>query len=496
MRCYQLLCVLLLCWLWPTAALFAQLSVAEQQADFAVFRTALREGHGGLYYYIQPAQLARQCDSVARTFAPNVPREAFYLKLRYLLTLVHHGHSRIDLPEHTADYRLRTLQPTQRYLPLQVRIIGQRLYVLQDCSAENQVPVGAEIKLINGVRTATLLATMTQYMPADGRNTTFKTYMLGEYYYFQFLYDLLYPNTATFQIQLAHSKRPVRLQAQLPTSIAQMYQARTGRGISQYDKPLRYQPAIGPGVAYLRVGSFFKGFIEHQGERFEPFIDSVLADVRQQNTRQLILDLRGNEGGGDGYAEYLFACLTTQPFTPVGFDRVPGRRFTTLAYARDLSDEFKAFTANPSQFLVSDSSLVLKPEFAGTSPVAPASHPFTGTLYVLTNGGTFSASNYVVNYLYRQRQGGGKVVFVGEENGGDVYSNVLCAGQSYRVELPNSRIGLDFPLLCGGQLDRTSPARRLPDFSVQPTGQQLAKGEDAELRFVLRYIEQHPTNQD
>ena len=158
---------------------------------------------------------------------------------------------------------------------------------------------------------------------------------------------------------------------------------------------------------------------------------------------------------------------------------------------RDLSDEFKAFTANPGQFLISDTSLVLKPEFAGTNPIAPATHPFRGTLYVLTNGGTFSASSYVVNYLYRQRQGGGKVVFVGEENGGDVYSDVLYAGQSYRVELPNSHIGLDFPLLCGGQLDRNPPARRLPDFYVQPTGEQLAKGEDAEVRFVLRYVLQH-----
>lgn len=494
MRSVHLLAYLLLIYCLcaaPKAA--AQLSIAQQQDDFTLFRTALHEAHGGLYYYIRPEQLAQQCDSVARTFQPNAPREAFYLKLRYLLTLVRHGHSRIDLPEHAAEYRLRALQPTQLYLPLQVRIIGQRLYVQQDCSAEQQLPTGAEIVAINGMRVADLLATMARYMPADGRNTTFKYYMLSEYYYFQFLYHLLYPTAAAFQLQLAAPQRKVRVQGQLPADIAQTYQSRTGRGISQYDKPLRYQSAIGPGVAYLKVRSFYKGFIEHRGQRFESFIDSAIADVRQRGTRHLVLDLRSNEGGGDGYAEYLFARLTTQPFTPVGFDRAPGRRFTTLAYARDLSDEFKAFAANPSQFLVSDTSLVLKPEFASASPVAPAAHPFTGNLYVITNGGTFSASNYVVNYLYRQRQGGGKVLFVGEENGGDIYSNVLCAGQSYKVELPNSRIVLDFPLLCGGQLNRTPPARRLPDFYVQPTGRQLATGEDAEVRFVLRYVQQHPT---
>ncbi|NVO31635.1 S41 family peptidase [Hymenobacter lapidiphilus] len=489
---YLLPCLHLLCWLWPTSPALAQLSVSEQQSDFAIFRTALQEAHGGLTYYIRPAELARQCDSVARTFRPAATREAYYLKLRYLLTLLRHGHSRIDLPGHAADYRLRALQPTRPYLPLQVRILSQRLYLQQDCSAEQVVPAGVEIVAINGVRVAELLATMAPYMPADGRNTTFKYYMLSEYYYFHFLYQLLYPDATAFRLRLAGSRREVEVRGQLPAQLAQTYQARTGRSISQYAKPLRYQSTLAPGVAYLKVGSFFKGFIENRGQQFQPFIDSVVADLRQRGTRHLVLDVRSNEGGGDGYAEYLFARLTTQPFTPMGFNRVPGRRFTTQAYARDLSDEFKAFASDPGQFLLNDTSLIMKPKFADTRPIAPAVEAFTGNLYVLTNGGTFSASSYLVNYLYRQRCASGQVLFIGEENGGDVYSNVLCAGQSYKVELPSSHILLDLPLLCGGQLDRTPPVRRLPDFYVQPTGRQLAQGEDAEMNFTLRYIRQHP----
>lgn len=477
----------LLGWLGPVAPVRAQLSLPEQRADFTLFRTAIEEAHGGRAYYLPPAEWARQCDSVAGTFRPAATREAYYLKLRYLLTLLRHGHSRLDLPgEHTADYRLSALQPAQPYLPAQVRVLGPRLYVQQDLSAEQALPAGVEIIAVNGVRVADLLTTMRRYLPADGRNVTFKHYTLGEYYYFHFLYRLLYPADSTFQLQLAHPWRTVRVRGQQPAQLAQTYQARTGRGLSEYAPPLGYQPALAPGVAYLKVGSFYKGFIEHRGQQFRPLLDSAVADLNRRGTRHLVLDLRGNEGGGDGYAEYLFTCLTTRPFTPVGYDRVPGQRFTTLTYARDLSDDFRTYVANPSQFLRSDTSLVLKPEFAGTDPVAPAARPYTGNLYVLTNGGTFSASNYVVNYLYRQRQASGRVLFVGEENGGDVYSNVLCAGQSYKVELPHSHLVLDVPLLCGGQLDRTPPTRRLPDLPVQPTGRQLARGEDAELAFTLR----------
>ncbi|GAB3297935.1 S41 family peptidase [Hymenobacter tenuis] len=484
----------LLGWLLPLPALWAQpaaLSVTQQEQDFRIFRQGLQEGHGGLNYFIDKKRFDQQCDSVGRTFRRHASPGDFYLKLRYLLALLGHGHSRLNLPVRNPDYKLGLLQPDRRYLPLELRILRGRLYVLTDCSAEQTVTAGAEIRAINGVPAATLIAQMVKYIPADGRNVTFKHYNLTTYYAFHFLYHLLYPQTSDFALTLTGTRRPVRVQGQLPAILAHTYQARTGRSISYYGEQLAYQPTRAPGVAYLRVSSFYKGLLERNGRRFEPFIDSVFQDVKTRGTHTVVLDLRGNEGGGDGYAEYLFAHLTDQPFASAVLDRVASRRLSTLAYAHNLSEDVRAFAADPNQFLADDTTLVLKPQFR--EDLAPKPDParpsYLGPLYVLTNGGTFSAGNSLVSYLYRQRQTTGRVVwFVGEENGGDIYSNVLCAGQGYSIKLPNSLIEVDMPFLCGGQLNRTPPPKRLPDHDVQPTIKQVLKGQDAEVEFVLRRI--------
>ncbi|WP_152981737.1 S41 family peptidase, partial [Hymenobacter sp. AT01-02] len=331
-----------------------------------------------------------------RQHSPHLPRRGYagglLLKAALLAYPAHHGHSRISLPERFADFRANILQPGQRYLPLRVRLISGRLYALQDCSPENVVPAGAEIQAINGLAVPALLKAMRRYIPADGRNTTFKDYQLYEYYNFHFLYQLLHPEAASFTLKLRGARQSVRVSGQAPAQLAQVYQQRAGKSLSYFDKPLVYQATLAPGVGYVKAGSFYKGFVENFKTPFEPFIDSVLADVQRRGTRHVILDLRGNEGGGDGYAEYLFARLTNQPFQGPGHDRVAGRRFTTLPYLRNASDDIKAFLANPNQFLRNDTTLLLKPEYAGDAPQQPAAgQPYLGPLYVLTNGGTFSA---------------------------------------------------------------------------------------------------------
>ena len=152
-------------------------------------------------------------------------------------------------------------------------------------------------------------------------------------------------------------------------------------------------------------------------------------------------------------------------------------------------DDVKAFAADPNQFLADDTSLVFTPQFwEYLTPKPNTARPsFLGQLYVLTNGSTFSAGNSVLSYLYRQRQATGRAVwFVGEENGGDIYSNVLCAGQGYRLKLPNSLLEVDMPFLCGGQFSHPPPVKHLSDHYVPPTIEQVLKGQDAEAEFVLR----------
>lgn len=463
------------------------LTLDQQREEFAIFRGALEEGHNGMYYFISREAFAHQCDSVGQTLTEDATVDAFYLKLRYLAALLRHGHTRVNLPgSQPVNYLMMMLKPDRLYLPLQITIIDSRLYVLQDCSDEQSIRRGAEIVRINGKPVARLLDTMRYYLSADGRNQTFKSYFLYNYYYFHFLYNLMYPSEDAFDLTVTGMKKTIRIKGQTPAAVSKTYEAKTGKPVSYFGEQLTYNSSVAPRTAYLKMGSFFKGFIEFQGQRYEPFLDSVFANIKHRRASKLILDLRNNEGGGDGYNNLLFAYLGGKPAAAKGFNNVASRSFRYAKYMVDVSEEAKAFIADPSAFLI-DSSLLLKPEFADNDVPKPTpTSVFNGALYVLTNGGTFSAATTLVSDLYEHRRATGrKVLFIGEENGGDVYAKAMCAGQSYKIALPYSGIQVDMPFLCSGELNTVHPAKRLPDYPVVNTINDLLAGRDAVLRFAI-----------
>jgi hypothetical protein len=120
----------------------------------------------------------------------------------------------------------------------------------------------------------------------------------------------------------------------------------------------------------------------------------------------------------------------------------------------------------------------------------PAPVTFKGAIYVLTNGGTFSASNTMVQSLSRYRSETGRpVFFIGEENRGDFSNKVQCAGQSYIIRLPASGITVDMPFLCAEQGKQTYPGKPLPDYKVYETAQDLVTGTDRVLQFTINLVQ-------
>jgi hypothetical protein len=472
-------------------AQFPILTLQQQEEDFEVFKGGLKEGHAGIHYFIDKATFDSKCDSIQRTFTAQTTTEAFYLKLRYLLTLLRHGHSRINLPaDRYENFKLGILNRDRHYLPLQLIVLDNKLYVLSDCSTEQTVAKGAEIKTINGISVRLLINMMLDLIPADGINTSFKYYNLYNYYYFHFLYNLLYPTYETFELEFANSHRAVVIRGKTPSDIQKTYQEINQKDISYFENPLRYDAFIAKNTAYLKVGSFYKGFIENFGNKYELFIDSVFQDLAKKNTENLILDLRNNEGGGDGYEHFLFAHFTDKPFKNAIFDQVASRKFPFAKYAVNLSDDVKAYIQNPSEFLRDDSTLILKPQYAGVQFISPAKDVFRGNVYVLTNGGSFSATNTFLRFMYQHRQSTPlqKIQFIGEENGGDIYSNVMCAGQGYTIRLPQSLITVDMPILAEGTLNKIYPSKRLPDETIIEKIDDIMSGNDSFVSFVLTLI--------
>ena len=469
------------------AAQYSTLTLKQQNEDFAIFKGGLQEGHSGLYYFIGKAAFDKKCDSIQNTFYENSSVENYYLQLRCLVTSLNHGHTRLSLPTiGNINYKMAVLDSTKLYLPFEFIIVNKQLIIKQDCSKEQLFPKYSVIKSINNLSVKTLLNRMLQYIPADGINKTFKYYNLYNYFYFQYLFNLFYPDKKGIKIELENNNTHYYIELLKAREIEKNYFTRNKKSISQYDKQLEYKSNLSNQTGYLKVGSFYKGLIEQFGQKYELFLDSAFADIKFKNLKNLIIDVRDNEGGGDGYDFLLLSYLVN---TPVISERVTtsGRQFNFTKYTVNLSDEVKAYIENPNEFLQNDTSLMLKEQYTGQVNFPVSKNYFKGQVIILTNGGTFSAATNFIKRMYNFRQTSeNKILFIGEENGGDIYANTECAGQGYKIKLPNSFIEIDMPALCTGVLKTAYPKKRLPDYEVFDKIVDLKSKKDTVLDFATR----------
>jgi Peptidase family S41 len=467
-----------------------QLTKAQQDQDFDIFKGGLNEGHAGLYYFIDQNTFKAKCDSVQRTFREGSSLNDFGLKLRFLISCLRHGHTGIAMPNSgNVNYKMAVLDSSRRYLPFKLRISNRQLIIEEDCSREQLFPRYSVIKTINNVSASDLIDKMLKYMPADGVNQTFKTYSLYNYFYFHYLFELFFPGKLGVKIEVARNDTHYYVELLKPRQIEHIYVTKNRKSISQYDTQLAMSTDLPNHTGYLKVGSFYKGLIEQFGQQYETFLDSSFATFERAGVKNLIVDLRDNEGGGDNYENILVSYLIGDTPKSRPIITVPGSSFPYINYAINLSDDIRGFVTNPREFLRNDSSLKIKDVYVDmmSGQKFIPTRVFSGGLIVLINGGSFSASNAVIGQLNEFRKTNGrKVTFVGEENGGDIYVGAGCAGQSYTIRLPNSKIEVHMPFLCFGEVEIRYPKKRLPDYTVYPQIDDLQAGKDTVLDFAIQ----------
>ncbi len=112
----------------------------------------------------------------------------------------------------------------------------------------------------------------------------------------------------------------------------------------------------------------------------------------------------------------------------------------------------------------------------------PKPNNFKGKIYVLINGGSFSASSIISSNLKSTK----RAFFVGEETGG-AYNGTVAA-QMPLVQLPNSKVNLRIGLALVSPTNKTSEMEGrgiFPDKEIIPTIEDRKNNIDPELKWIL-----------
>ncbi|MES2006442.1 MAG: S41 family peptidase [Bacteroidota bacterium] len=440
--------VLLACLCSPVTLCIAQADAYRPQkipadalhTDFRLLRDTLQKIHPGIYRYQTKPMMDKLFDSCYASIHDSMTVTQFFMLTNFAIAAMKDGHSNSKMPRPV----INEVISHEKILPAMVMFINNRVFVY--CCNQDTTLTGAELLTINGHTIEQIVQRLFTYIPSDAGITSRKNWEINES--FPLLYNLVYGNAAEFNITYKSS---------IGKTGSTTLKADVFKNINcppPFQRPARYLQLGYPsnGVAVLTVQTFFNGFLQQTGEEFGRFMDSAFDDLRDKKVQKLLIDIRGNQGGNDGNGALLYAYLTSKPFM----------------YYSSLE------TVN-GQLLAADDHANLKLQ-------QPRPNNFTGKVFVLANGRSFSASAEFSAIARSEK----RAVFIGEEVGGGYFGNT--SGNEANVVLPNSQLTCRVPLVkytSAVKQDANKGNSVMPDYPVYPTIQDFIRHTDSQLLKAL-----------
>ena len=487
MRTYPALLVLLLAAARPGSAQAPKLSASALQADVHVLREAFETLHPGLYRYNTPEQMTARFDTLAMELDRKQTLAEAYLTIARFLNQVACGHT-FPNPHNQKGVVRDALVIAGGRVPFYFRWLDGRMIVTRNVSGDPALVRGTEVLAINGVLTEWILARLMPLSRADGSNdakrvANLEVIEVDRYSAFDVYFPLVFPPpSGAWRFQLRSPEGVVHTVSLLPVSDSARTAVADSVGSAGQDSltppwTLRWMDS---GVAVLTMATWVT-YNNHWD--WEGFIHLAFSELVWRGTPNLVIDLRGNEGGssvGDVILQHLIdrplVLAESERFTR--YQRVPAslrpyldtwdRSFDDWGGAAVVSSTRPGFYRMTKYDDAPDGSVI--------QPAAPRYH---GRVWVLV-GPENSSATFEFALAVKQHR---LATLAGQPTGGN--QRGINGGAFYFLRLPNSGIEVDLPLIAQFPTEAQPDAGIAPDVMVVPSVQDIAAGVDTELEAVL-----------
>lgn len=489
------------------------ISPKELKADIDYVHRKLQKLHPSLYWYISKKDLDYKFDSLKSTITEPMTSNEFFFKLSPVVASVKQGHMRLlPITKRYTRKEFKAINKKGAYplSLLQYDVIDTKLYITKNLSNDTTIRIGSEIIAVNGIKPQDIFAKFSNTFSSDGFNTTFH----HRYYSWQFPnYFYIYTNqrdSVSIQLRIKDSLVNVSLvhgaMEKVNQNVKKDSTIKIDRDLAKlkakndakkkrlqgynpqnksYSKSLSFVGADSS-IALLKINDFSRG-------NYKKFYKSTFNKLDSLKTKTLIIDIRDNPGGKIKEISNLYSYLSDSSFILIDKMEVTSRtNFIFGSISNTIPITIKALTYTIGlPFLLGRMAKIEKQDGKFYYRISESKSKksncknFKGQVFVLINGGSFSASSIISSNL----NGSKRAIFVGEETGGAF--NGCVAGIMPVYTLPNSKLKFRFGLAAINPHHKVPVEGQgiIPDIQISPTANDFLLGNDPELEWVINEVE-------
>ncbi len=476
------------------------LSAAQLKEDFDVFRRTLTTLHPGIYRYQTPESTEKLFGDLAAKLKNPLAEEEFFRLISQFTSQTYCGHTFPNPYNQNGIFRER-ISGGKTYLPFYFAIIGGKIIV-----TENALPVnlakGSEIRKINNFTAREIIEKLLTVTRADGRNTLAhrvkqielnrfeaERYALFDWYFPLFFAPLESENFTIEAVDYATKKKTIfQIPAMTKAERTAEIEKRYGKSPT-YDDGWKFE--IGnDGTARLKIENSITWRLKKI--KFKEFLANAFAELREKSIENLVIDLRGNDGGDTDIGFELARYLAKENLPPYlanrRFVRNVAPQIDLAKYLDTYSKELKSALQNgvpESIYKKSENGFFeILPNENTTNypPISPDANNFRGRAFIISDASNASATFQFLNYVRENNL----ATIVGQETGGNRQG--INGGNYLFLTLPNSKIETDIPVYFIAPLQANKDESVIPDVLVKRQPQDIGDNYDRELAIIKKLI--------
>lgn len=466
--------------------------IVDLKKDLALLKSNLETIHAGLYTYTSKAEYDAFFQELANSITAPMTQVEFYRLVLPLHNKIRNGHTLI-IPPSTWSEAVATKLPQ---FPFDIYEDNGKVYVLRNLSENTDITLGSQILAINDIPAIKIYNDLIDNWTKDGYNQTYPAKMITQDFSEFFAnvfgiseqFDLLLLQGG-FLKEYTIRGLPIR---QMRSYSKERYQHEKRPWYNDHEDQA-YQLKIEGTTATLTIPTFAVDVLEDYKIDYRQYFQNAFLEIKRKGVTDLIIDIRANGGGNGDVTTELFSYLYDKPFQLMEEMHTVTRKIpnTELYEGSQFSTHLQMLFGLKK---VGDNKFAARPFAAKKNGLSiaekqPTTLQYTGNLYVLVGGWSFSASGLFTSLLKTYDKG----ILIGEEAGGNPYSQVGDFEQL--LTLPTSGVRVIIPLVYEKMkvnFENTGHGV-IPTHLVRNSIADELAGRDAVMNFTLDLINE-PTN--